>query len=453
MNLDQPGAGFWDSYMSENSNLNTSELSAANLQSFVHNNAIDDMAFPNNISNNGGNVNNNSNVDNNNTSNVMLLNDPFFPNSQTTGSSSSNVASEQLSNSPLSNNAANANTLNQLNSNIYQTQSEISSIKQELGYDSILISARHNTNATDNSTNNNSSRQNVSAAIIDKSSTGGNNSSADSGKTIVDKRKSQNRAAQRAFRERKEQKLKELQKKLEESEQEKRNVLKELEKLKMKNLIISTENQMLLKNKNLQESAVSQQQQQQQQHLNDDTKTNFQQQQNGQISSSNISQFQKFSHPNHSSPSNDINTNNNHNSSTSNQNSLVNNNSTYTFPCAEENQTVPAVPSYSDPFRAIPTASNTIATSQNAAQIAQQHNATSASSKLIYADPTDKSSKLLSTAAVWDYVSQFEELNHDCDIDVIKLMSSLEGTEKCYGLGPAYSLKNLNDAILKQLEC
>lgn len=62
------------------------------------------------------------------------------------------------------------------------------------------------------------------------------------------KRKAQNRAAQRAFRERKETKLKELECKLAESEEEKRRLLSQLNLAKQQNFSILTENE-YLKNK------------------------------------------------------------------------------------------------------------------------------------------------------------------------------------------------------------
>lgn len=59
------------------------------------------------------------------------------------------------------------------------------------------------------------------------------------------KRKAQNRAAQRAFRERKETKLKDLEGKLLRSEEERQKLLEELEKIKQQNISIQTENQLL----------------------------------------------------------------------------------------------------------------------------------------------------------------------------------------------------------------
>lgn len=65
---------------------------------------------------------------------------------------------------------------------------------------------------------------------------------------LADRRKAQNRAAQRAFRERKEMKLKDLRDQLDKSETDKAKLLKELEELKKQNIVISTENKLLLEN-------------------------------------------------------------------------------------------------------------------------------------------------------------------------------------------------------------
>lgn len=67
-----------------------------------------------------------------------------------------------------------------------------------------------------------------------------------SGEMSEDKKKAQNRAAQRAFRERKEAKFKELQRKVRESEIDRDQLLKELEKLRKWNMEINAENRKLL---------------------------------------------------------------------------------------------------------------------------------------------------------------------------------------------------------------
>lgn len=66
---------------------------------------------------------------------------------------------------------------------------------------------------------------------------------------LARKKKAQNRAAQRAFRERKEAKLKELEEKLIDSERDKQLLLQQMEELKHNNLEVVTENKLLLEKK------------------------------------------------------------------------------------------------------------------------------------------------------------------------------------------------------------
>ncbi|KAG5358254.1 hypothetical protein CJU89_4762 [Yarrowia sp. B02] len=68
---------------------------------------------------------------------------------------------------------------------------------------------------------------------------------------LTTKRKAQNRAAQRAFRERREQRLKELEDKVAEVEQERERLAAENERLQRENTVITTENKVLM------ETAVS----------------------------------------------------------------------------------------------------------------------------------------------------------------------------------------------------
>ncbi|ODV60441.1 uncharacterized protein ASCRUDRAFT_36130, partial [Ascoidea rubescens DSM 1968] len=81
----------------------------------------------------------------------------------------------------------------------------------------------------------------------------------------------------------------------------------------------------------------------------------------------------------------------------------------------------------------------------------------SKNNKLIY-NSIDGSEKLLSIAAVWDYLIQFETLNSDIlnnqlnlDLDFLQIINNLKGNEKCYGLGPAYPLSKINQTIVAYL--
>ncbi|AGO10470.1 AaceriABR018Cp [[Ashbya] aceris (nom. inval.)] len=63
---------------------------------------------------------------------------------------------------------------------------------------------------------------------------------------LKEKKKAQNRAAQKAFRERKEARLRELEQKLKESEENRGALFREVEQLKRENQVINNENRMLL---------------------------------------------------------------------------------------------------------------------------------------------------------------------------------------------------------------
>ncbi|SCU94757.1 LADA_0G10968g1_1 [Lachancea dasiensis] len=69
-------------------------------------------------------------------------------------------------------------------------------------------------------------------------------------KEVLARKKAQNRAAQKAFRERKEAKLKELESKLMTSERDKEALRKEIDDLKQQNMEITTENRLLLRRNN-----------------------------------------------------------------------------------------------------------------------------------------------------------------------------------------------------------
>ncbi|GMM34213.1 Yap3 protein [Saccharomycopsis crataegensis] len=361
MNMDQMESipsNFWDDYLQGNKGTGTGqqELSAANLQSFSTNNGTmfaeqQQQQYP-----------------------LAQNSDPFsIENLQLSNNHS--LGSGSFSASPDHSAANMSQSLNQLISNINETQKEVSIIKEELNKD--LFPGDTDIVAAAAASGNNS---NVSANIIERNSK--EDTRLKGQQMVVDKRKSQNRAAQRAFRERKEQKLKELEKKLEESEAEKKKVFEELEKLKLKNIIITTENQMLIKNKNKPP-------------VNDSIPT-------PNSSSVYDGDFSAFRQPPQREPVDQK----------------------FTFPCVEPNKSL--------------------------VDTSIKHGSANTEA-LIYADPDTDGGRLLTMQAVWDYINKFEELNSAHEIDMALVMEALEGTEKCHGLGPAYSLEKLNSALFKQL--
>ncbi|ODV75458.1 bZIP transcription factor CYBJADRAFT_166191 [Cyberlindnera jadinii NRRL Y-1542] len=92
-----------------------------------------------------------------------------------------------------------------------------------------------------------SDKSSPSIKLGNDDSYGNNNIYSGSEQDLAAKRKAQNRAAQRAFRERKEMKLKELEDKLTKSETDNAELQKQLEKLQKQNIVISTENKLLQK--------------------------------------------------------------------------------------------------------------------------------------------------------------------------------------------------------------
>ncbi|EJS43522.1 yap3p [Saccharomyces arboricola H-6] len=102
-------------------------------------------------------------------------------------------------------------------------------------------------NYNDNSSTNYSSEKNYD---FPDSRTPFLSHSANPSSDSIAKKKAQNRAAQKAFRERREARLKELQDKLLESEKNRQNLLKEIEELRKLNTEINAENRLLLRNGN-----------------------------------------------------------------------------------------------------------------------------------------------------------------------------------------------------------
>lgn len=74
---------------------------------------------------------------------------------------------------------------------------------------------------------------------------------------LYQRRKAQNRAAQRAFRERKDTKIRELADKLDAAEQQRQRLERELEQMKQHNAMLDVENQMLLEAQQAQGAANS----------------------------------------------------------------------------------------------------------------------------------------------------------------------------------------------------
>lgn len=266
-----------------------------------------------------------------------------------------------------------------------------------------------NSNSNTNSNDNSNGNRNIE--ISNQSSQ--HNSMSLSEEEIHQRRKAQNRAAQRAFRERKEGKLKELSGKLKEAELLREKLESQLNDLKEKNLLLDMENQMLQKR---------------QQHIQ------FQQTIPSSTFESTTINFDK-------SPLTNSDSNNNNNININNSSNNSNNNSNKGLGFNE-------ILSFKFP--------NTTKCDFIDGTIDWESHGRSNESE-IYANKIGESykhenEKVLTISAIWDYLVEFTNLNEDYTIDIPGIMSELRGKEVCHGFGPAYPLNLVNEIILKYIE-
>lgn len=205
---------------------------------------------------------------------------------------------------------------------------------------------------------------------------------------LYQRRKAQNRAAQRAFRERKEGKLKELSNKLQEAEASREMLEKQLNDLKEKNLMLDMENQML-------------QQQKEQQKL----------------SLNSINNLNSLLMKGSNTPTSTIETN-------ELQEIL-----SFKFPCTSRTDFI----------------DGTIDWGAHGGK--REIGTTSMGESYNY-----ENEKVLTISAVWDYLVEFTKLNDDYSVDIPGIMDELRGREVCHGFGPAYPIHLVNDIILRHLE-
>ncbi|EGV61425.1 basic region leucin zipper [Yamadazyma tenuis] len=77
----------------------------------------------------------------------------------------------------------------------------------------------------------------------------------------------------------------------------------------------------------------------------------------------------------------------------------------------------------------------------------QEHVYSSSDSKKVYDSP-ENGQKVLAFGAVWDYLL-YRADEDNLNIDVMEVMNSLKGNEKCHGYGPAYPVELIDKAILE----
>lgn len=207
---------------------------------------------------------------------------------------------------------------------------------------------------------------------------------------LYQRRKAQNRAAQRAFRDRKEGKLKELSGKLEEAEKERLKLEKELDDIKQKNMLLDMENQYLQQNKtSTYGTSITSQ------------------------NTSNLSPILNIDKPE------------------------------FTIEGFQQQFKFPTSTKFDFIMGALDTTS-----------MAKHHltkEGIKDQSLKIGSSYEVKAQRVLTLSAVWDYIMEFSQLNEDLNVDVPYIMTKLRGNEVCHGFGPAYPLEMINEIILNAI--
>lgn len=231
-----------------------------------------------------------------------------------------------------------------------------------------------------------------------------NSSPHGSGSTEEDlyqRRKAQNRAAQRAFRERKEGKLKELSGKLKSAELEREKLERLLEELKQKNQQLDLENKLLQRQ-----------------------------------------QFQPQSQSSHSINNLGEGLNGLENSAMGSVNK-----SPFTATSTVE-ETTEKLLLFKFPNT---TKCDFIAGTIDWARHGRDDSSALEASKVGQSYEIDNE-KVLTISAVWDYLVEFTALNGEYELDIPGIMTELRGKEMCHGFGPAYPLGVVNNIILDHVD-
>lgn len=262
-------------------------------------------------------------------------------------------------------------------------------------------SASGNAHSDGSDTNMNDAGQptsNTSYSSPDGAATVKNGTTGPSEEELYQRRKAQNRAAQRAFRERKEGKIKELSSRLQDAEVSRERLEKQLSELRERNKRLNMENQMLQKQQQFQ------QQSQTFQPVQDDAYTSPGAREGGGGVGGNdhgladgldIQDILSFKFPNTSK---------------------------YEF------------------------IEGTIDWSSHG-----QENESGYHASKIGESYRHDSNKLLTISAVWDYLVEFANLNEEYTLDIPGIMNELRGKEVCHGFGPAYALQLVNDIVCRHI--
>lgn len=244
-----------------------------------------------------------------------------------------------------------------------------------------------NTYTDSNNSNNNNNKHSPAAP---NTSGNGIRSGGPSEEELYQRRKAQNRAAQRAFRERKEGKIKELSSKLQDAELSREKLEQQLKELKEKNKRLNLENQILQK------------QQQYRQH--------------SQTFNSKEADLKKDSFTVDKSHVPNLN---------------VHDVISFKFPNTSKCEFIDGT---------IDWASHGLNNESEfyASKIGESYR--------------HENTKVLTISAVWDYLVEFANLNEEYTLDIPGIMNELRGKEVCHGFGPAYPHQLVNDIILRHLD-
>ncbi|OWB79474.1 hypothetical protein B5S32_g3696 [[Candida] boidinii] len=234
---------------------------------------------------------------------------------------------------------------------------------------------------------------------------------------LYQRRKAQNRAAQRAFRERKEGKLKELAQKLTCAETEREKLLRQLESLKKENMLLGMENVLLQKNGNgvVSNDVI----------MGDD-------QNNGGSSNGNLKDLS----PNaRSRELTELSTKLNSIHDIRNLHDPIVKDNKFQFPKTRAEFITSII---EDP---------------------EHHGFTKEPSSLLSGvgsevlntkknySVNDKGEQVMTVSMLWDYLNEINSIDEDVDVDIVEVMNKLRGNEVCHGFGPAYLVELVNGVI------
>ena len=244
------------------------------------------------------------------------------------------------------------------------------------------------------------STSNTSYSLPDGQGTGKNGNAGPSEEELYQRRKAQNRAAQRAFRERKEGKIKELSNRLQDAEESRERLEKQLSELRERNKRLNMENQMLQKQQQFQQQSQT---------------------------------FQPVKDDAYSSPGAgaDVSGGGGGDESGLVDGLDIQDILSFKFPNTSKYEFINGTIDWNSHGHGNESG-------YHASKIGESYR--------------HDSSKLLTISAVWDYLVEFANLNEEYKLDIPGIMNELRGKEVCHGFGPAYTLQLVNDIVCRHIK-